>query len=119
MWKLLIDEDMPRSTGVVLRQAGHTIQDRRHVGLRGQSDEEIFQYPQAQGAILLTADKGFGNIVHFPPGTLEGHRALQWCSEGSDPAQRRVRSSEDSILLSRQHYRLNNSSTNRCLSIST
>ncbi|NIN66034.1 MAG: hypothetical protein GTO63_15340 [Anaerolineae bacterium] len=92
MWKFLIDEDMPHSTVVLLRQEGHAAEDVRDAGLRGQNDHKIFHYPQAEGAILLTADKGFSNIVRFPPGTLEGHGTLQWCSEGSDPAQRRVRS---------------------------
>lgn len=72
MWKFLIDEDMPRSTTVVLRQAGHSVEDVRDVGLRGRSDQEVFQYAQAQGAILLTADKGFSNIVRFPPDTHAG-----------------------------------------------
>jgi predicted nuclease of predicted toxin-antitoxin system len=72
MWKFLIDEDMPRSTAVVLRQAGHSVEDVRDVGLRGRSDQEVFQYAQAQGAILLTADKGFSNIVRFPLGTHTG-----------------------------------------------
>jgi predicted nuclease of predicted toxin-antitoxin system len=72
MWNFLIDEDMPRSTAVVLRQAGHSVEDVRDVGLRGRSDQEIFQYAQSQGAILLTADKGFSNIVRFPLGTHAG-----------------------------------------------
>lgn len=72
MWTFLIDEDMPRSTAVLLRQEGHATEDVRDVGLRGQSDEKIFQYAQAQGAILLTADKGFSNTVRFPPGTHAG-----------------------------------------------
>jgi predicted nuclease of predicted toxin-antitoxin system len=72
MWKFLIDEDMPRSTAVVLRQAGHSVEDVRDVGLRGRSDQEVFQYAQGQGAIVLTADKGFSNIVRFPLGTHTG-----------------------------------------------
>jgi predicted nuclease of predicted toxin-antitoxin system len=72
MWKFLIDEDMPRSTALVLRQAGHSVEDVRDVGLRGHSDEEVFEYAQTQGAILLTADKGFGNLLRFPLGTHAG-----------------------------------------------
>ena len=72
MWKFLIDEDMPRSTTVVLREAGHSVEDVRDVGLRGRSDQEVFQYAQAQGAVLLTADKGFSNVVRFPLGTHSG-----------------------------------------------
>lgn len=63
---------MPRSTVVVLRQAGHTAQDVRDVGLRGHTDQEVFDYAQAQDAILITSDKGFANILHFPLGTHSG-----------------------------------------------
>jgi predicted nuclease of predicted toxin-antitoxin system len=72
MWKFLIDEDMPRSLSVVLGQAGHSVQDVRDVGLRGHTDLEVFQFAQARGAVLLTADKGFGNIVRFPVATHAG-----------------------------------------------
>jgi predicted nuclease of predicted toxin-antitoxin system len=72
MWKFLIDEDIPRSTTAVLREAGHSVEDVRDVGLRGRSDQEVFQYAQSQGAALLTADKGFSSIVRFPLGTHAG-----------------------------------------------
>jgi predicted nuclease of predicted toxin-antitoxin system len=72
MWKFLIDEDMPRSTTAALREAGHSVEDVRDVGLRGRSDQEVFQYAQSQGAALLTADKGFCSIVRFPLGTHAG-----------------------------------------------
>ena len=44
MWRFLVDEDMPRSTAVILRQAGYQAEDVRDVGLRGHTDEEIFAY---------------------------------------------------------------------------
>lgn len=72
MWKFLIDEDMPRSTAVLLREAGHAAEDVRDVGLRGHSDQQVFEYAQAQGAILVTADKGFSNVMRFPVGTHAG-----------------------------------------------
>src|SRR5690242_3845077 len=72
MWKFLIDEDMPRSTVKVLRQAGYTAEDVRDVGLRGHEDQEIFDYAQAQSATLVTADKGFSSILRFPTGTHAG-----------------------------------------------
>ena len=72
MWKFLIDEDMPRSTAVALRQAGHESVDVRDVGLRGHSDAEVFAYAQNLGAILVTADKGFANVLSFAPGTHSG-----------------------------------------------
>ncbi|MBI4491713.1 MAG: DUF5615 family PIN-like protein [Chloroflexi bacterium] len=63
---------MPRSAAVVLRQAGYTAEDVRDVGLRGRSDNEVFAHAQAQGEILVTADKGFANTLRFPPGTHSG-----------------------------------------------
>ncbi|MGH2461665.1 MAG: DUF5615 family PIN-like protein [Chloroflexota bacterium] len=72
MAAFLVDEDMPRSTAPAPRQAGYLAEDVRDVGLRGHSDRDVFAYAQAHGQILVTADKGFANIVSFPPGTHAG-----------------------------------------------
>ena len=72
MWRFLIDEDMARSTAGVLREAGHLAEDVRDVGLRGHPDPDVYQYAQAQRAVIVTADKGFSNILQFPPGTHAG-----------------------------------------------
>jgi predicted nuclease of predicted toxin-antitoxin system len=68
----LVDEDMPRSTARALREAGYVAEDVRDVGLRGKPDHAVFAYAQAHGQILVTADKGFANVVSFPPGTHAG-----------------------------------------------
>lgn len=62
----VIDEDMPRSTAEVLKTSGYKVFDIRDHGLRGTSDEEVFRFAQLKKAVLLTADMGFGNILHFP-----------------------------------------------------
>ena len=67
--KFVIDEDMPRSTGAVLKAAGHDALDVRDCGLRGRSDEEVFEFAQQAGAIVLTGDVGFGNLHKYPLGT--------------------------------------------------
>ncbi|MCL4477031.1 MAG: DUF5615 family PIN-like protein [Nitrospirae bacterium] len=68
----MIDEDMPRSTATVLRSKGYDVLDVRDCGLRGKSDEEVFEFAQKEKAILLTGDLGFGNILHFPVGSYAG-----------------------------------------------
>jgi predicted nuclease of predicted toxin-antitoxin system len=40
--------------------------------LRGRKDAEVFRFAQQERAVLLTADLGFANILHFPPGTHTG-----------------------------------------------
>jgi predicted nuclease of predicted toxin-antitoxin system len=70
--KFVIDEDIARSTGNLLADAGHEIIDIRDQGLRGAEDERIFRFAQSKKAILLTGDIGFGNLIKFPPGSHHG-----------------------------------------------
>lgn len=72
MLKFLVDEDLPRSTAHLLRKMGFVTLDVRDCGLRGKSDEEIFEYAQNENAIILTGDRGIGSILRFPPGTYNG-----------------------------------------------
>src|SRR3990172_2014044 len=63
---------MPRSTARALRQAGYTALDVRDIGLRGHSDADVFAYAQAHNLVLVTADKGFSNVLAYAPGTHAG-----------------------------------------------
>ena len=67
-----IDEDMPRSTGKVLKETGYEVKDIRDHGLRGADDDKIYQFAQNNQAVLITADLGFGNILRFPIGSHFG-----------------------------------------------
>lgn len=68
MLKFVIDEDMPRSTGKILKQQGYDVRDVRDYGLRWVEDEEIYEFAQREQAVVLTGDRGFGNILRFPLG---------------------------------------------------
>ncbi len=68
MPRFVIDEDMPRSTGVALVEEGYEVKDVRDHGRRGSSDDEVYRFAQEEKAILLTGDLGFGNILKFLPG---------------------------------------------------
>jgi len=46
--------------------------DVRDHKLSGKSDEEIFEFAQKEKAVILTADRGFGNILRFPLGKHSG-----------------------------------------------
>lgn len=66
MSKFVIDEDLPRSTGPLLKKLDYEVYDIRDCGLRGSNDTEIFRFAVAQRAILITGDLGFGNILTYP-----------------------------------------------------
>ena len=70
--RFITDEDVPRSTARVLRDAGFDAVDVRDVGLRGKSDAEVFEYAQRDNRLLITCDLGFSNILNFPPSENHG-----------------------------------------------
>jgi predicted nuclease of predicted toxin-antitoxin system len=68
MARFVLDEDLPRSTGVALTREGYEVKDIRDHGYRGSGDEEIYRFAQEEKAVLLTGDLGFSNILKFPLG---------------------------------------------------
>ena len=70
--RFLTDEDVPRSTARVLRDAGFDAVDVRDVGLRGKSDVTVYAYAQKEERLLITCDLGFSNILNFPPSQSVG-----------------------------------------------
>jgi predicted nuclease of predicted toxin-antitoxin system len=72
MAAFLIDEDLPRSLARALRTSGLEAEDVRDVGLRGKTDDEVFEYAVSHSRTLLSADLSFGNLQRFPLGTHSG-----------------------------------------------
>jgi predicted nuclease of predicted toxin-antitoxin system len=83
MPRFLIDEDMPRSLARVLRDAGFEVEDVRDVGLRGNSDERIFEYAVLHSLVVVTGDLGFANILRFPPNDHAGIVVCRFPNEWS------------------------------------
>ena len=83
MNRFLIDEDVPRSTAVALRDAGFHAEDVRDVGLRGHSDADVFAHAQTTGAVLVSCDKGFANTLAFPVGSHAGIIVIRIPDEAS------------------------------------
>lgn len=67
MLKVLVDEDLPRSTAALLQSLGINAIDVRDVGLKAASDTQVFEYAQKEERIIITRDVEFGNILKYPP----------------------------------------------------
>ena len=65
MSKILADECVHRDLVDSLEDAGHEVTSVYNSGLSGSSDEEIFNYAVKNDLILLTFDRGFGDIFRF------------------------------------------------------
>jgi predicted nuclease of predicted toxin-antitoxin system len=70
--QFLIDEDLPRSTGDLLRRYGHKAVDVRDVGLRGAKDSEVAAYARHMRLCLVTGDLDFSDVRNYPPDEYAG-----------------------------------------------
>ncbi len=77
----LVDEDLPRSTVSLLKKLNIESIDVRDCGLRGRSDEEIYEFAVEHKMAILTADRGFGNIHRFSLGSHSGIVILKFSNE--------------------------------------
>ena len=67
-----IDEDLPEGVAAIFAAAGYEATTVRRQGWGGLLDDELWPYVQAEGRWLVTADKAFGDIRTFVPGTHAG-----------------------------------------------
>jgi predicted nuclease of predicted toxin-antitoxin system len=81
MTRFLIDEDLPPSLSVLLRQEGHETAHIIELGPRGSSDAAIFKLAQEREAVLVSRDLGFANILQYAPGSHHGIVVVRFPSE--------------------------------------
>ncbi len=70
--RLLVDECVPDPTRIVLRQAGHKLITVEDLGQTGAANGEVLSRARQQRVVLVTVDRGFGNLRAFPLGTHQG-----------------------------------------------
>jgi predicted nuclease of predicted toxin-antitoxin system len=75
--RFLIDADLPRTLGAILREFGHEAQDVRDLGMASADDTEIAALAQSGRRCIVTGDFGFADIRNFPPGHYHGIVVLQ------------------------------------------
>lgn len=65
--KIKLDENIGSRGTELLAERGHDVSTVRDQGLSGSSDEKIFEVCAAEGRILVTLDRDFGEVLRFPP----------------------------------------------------
>ena len=70
--RVKIDEDLPKDVATVFAAAGYETATVYSQGWGGLLDEELWPRVQTEGRWLVTADKAFGDIRTFVPGTHAG-----------------------------------------------
>ena len=79
--KVKLDEDLSLMVGEPLREAGYTVLSLAEQGWAGLKDPDLWPRVVAEGVFFMTADKGFGDIRTYPPGTHSGILLLRPNSE--------------------------------------
>ena len=80
-----VDEDLPQSVAQLLRQRGYSCSTVLEQGKGGWKDPVLWLAVQDHQQFFLTADKGFGNIRDYPPGSHGGILLLRPSEDGIQP----------------------------------
>jgi predicted nuclease of predicted toxin-antitoxin system len=70
--RLKVDENLPQQIAVLLRAEGYDAVTVSDQGWQGVADETLWPLLQDEQRWLVTADKGFGDLRRYPPGSHAG-----------------------------------------------
>ncbi len=83
--RVKVDEDLPRVVSQLLRNAGHEAASVLDQGMGGWIDARLWKAVCDEGRFLVTADKGFGDVRLYVPGTHAGILLLRPDRDGIRP----------------------------------
>lgn len=75
--KVKLDENIPRRAAEVLTRAGHEIDTVVEEGLTGSPDPDVVGAATTAGRLLITLDRGIGDVRTYPPGAHAGVLVLR------------------------------------------
>ena len=70
--QIKVDEDLPEDVARLFSEAGYIAHTVRQQGWGGIDDEDLWERVQDEGRWLITADRGFGDVRRYVPGTHVG-----------------------------------------------
>jgi predicted nuclease of predicted toxin-antitoxin system len=97
--RVKVDEDLPTAISQLLRAEGHDAGSVLDQGMGGWKDAEVWKVVQAEERFLITADKGFGDIRIYAPGTHAGVLILRPDEDGIRPMVELIQKTLDGYAL--------------------
>jgi predicted nuclease of predicted toxin-antitoxin system len=82
--RLKLDENVPATARAEAQALGHDVDTVIDEGLAGASDRDLLAQAAGEGRIIVTLDKGFGDVRRYPPGSHPGIVVLR--GSAGDPA---------------------------------
>lgn len=75
--RIKLDENLPARAGAALASAGHDVDSVEDEGLSGADDPTVSEAAKADDRLIITLDRGFGDIQRYPPGSHAGILVLR------------------------------------------
>jgi predicted nuclease of predicted toxin-antitoxin system len=97
--KVALDEDLPRQATQLLREHGYDAASVVEQGMGGWKDPPLWMAVQKDERYLVTADKGFGDLRVYSPGTHHGILLLRPDEDGIRPVMELLQRVLDSYNL--------------------
>ena len=88
--KFKLDENLPVSSAAILTSAGHDVDTVAQEGLIGALDRHVAAAATAAGRILVSLDRGLGDIRAYPPGSHAGIVVLRLTDQSAASATKAV-----------------------------
>ena len=79
-----LDENLPHELAAALRSEGHDVHTVADEQLAGESDPVIVAAATDEGRLLLTLDRGIGDLRRYPPGSHAGVPVLRPVTQAPD-----------------------------------
>ena len=83
-------ENLPASATAILTSAGHDVDTVTHEGLTGAPDQDVVATATAAGRILISLDRGLGDIRAYPPASHAGIVVLRLTDQPAAAATKAV-----------------------------
>lgn len=83
--KIKVDEDLPAVIAEMARRAGYDAATVLDQVMNGAKDPVLWKAVQGEERFFITADKGFGDIRDYPPGSLRGSYCYGLMTMASNP----------------------------------
>ena len=88
--KFKLDENLPVSSAAILTSVGHDVDTVADEGLVGAPDRDVVAAATAAGRILISLDRGLGDIRAYPPGSHADIVVLRLTDQSAAAATRAV-----------------------------
>ena len=70
--RIKLDENLSVSLTASLVERGHDVETVADEGLEGAADVSVLSHAVSEGRMILTLDRGFGDVRAYPPGSHSG-----------------------------------------------